>query len=865
MSDLIGHQIEQFLISSELGRGKTGVVYRAKDMNLRRHVAIKVVDEELAVHPPVQQRVMQAARMVSHLSHPSIVTLYNFDNQNGRFFIVSDYVEGMSLADALLRLEYQGEYMPLAEVLHIGVQTAEALDVAHQEGVLHLNLKPSNILVKFSDRDGRSGEPPIRALLADFGMSLIPESGIQTALIDLADNLPYLAPEQCSRSKQDGRTDIYSLGIILYEMLSGHPPFDITTATEAIMRHSVEPPLPLRDLRPEIPAYIADIVHIAITKDPTLRYQQAVNLADALRHALLRLTRATDSEAGQIPPTIRFATTGATAQSGVTDMLKAKPSTSGLLRPSTDPLTGTPTGATAVPTPPPASSQPLPELPTPPQPISTHTVPEADQLTPPPIITSKPAVQPMPAALENWDLVPIITPPPPSAAPVALANEPIDQIGTAPLPKQPLLAVDEGDPVVHEMMTQVVFDEGVSPVQLVILRHGRSPKRVVVEKNLLQIGRSQDNDVVLNAPDVSRHHARLERRDTGWVLTDLSSSAGTFGAGHRLDPYTPFPWQPQDVLQIGPYFLHWEMPELLAEPSNEVVIVEESKTEMFQVPDSAGQTHSTQGRFNVAMYPALLTLTPGEQHTIQVELFNQGNETDTLKLAVSGLPAGTFSLSQHFVTLAPGARTTIPLAVQLPANGTVMAYRITAGNYPFELLVHSKKHAADTAVVPGLLLITTQELFSVGLWPTQVDDGRNITILIRNEGNVPNSYSLLGRDDSGNIRFRGQRGRLTLKPGETITQTVTVRFRERPYIGRAQEVPFEVSVSTENGVQDTKTATLKVKPVVPEWALVAVGVMLMLLLVVFLASSTINGRQFQTQTPVPTQTPTSIPISDAGS
>jgi hypothetical protein len=263
------------------------------------------------------------------------------------------------------------------------------------------------------------------------------------------------------------------------------------------------------------------------------------------------------------------------------------------------------------------------------------------------------------------------------------------------------------------------------------------------------------------------------------------------------------------------------------------------------------------------MHPALITMMAGEQTTVQIELFNQGPATDTVKLAISGLPAGTYSLTQHFVTLAPGARATVPLVIQLPASGTLMSYRIAAGNYPFELMVHSKTAEGETAVIAGMMMVNTMEMFSMGIWPSHVENGENIRILIRNEGNIPNSYSLIGRDVKGLVQFGGQRGRLQLKPGEAMTQVVTVRARERPFFGGVQEIPFEVEIRTENGIQDTKTGHVKVKAQIPNWVVVLSTIFFTLLLTVLIITAVINQGQEQVNTPTPTDiTPASLPILD---
>ncbi|HRQ39294.1 MAG TPA: protein kinase [Chloroflexota bacterium] len=838
MDNFIGKKIEQFLIESFVGKGKTGSVYQARDLNLDRSVAIKLLSPELAIHPGIQRQLAQAVRNISSLSHPSIVTLYNLGNQNGRAYLVTDFVNGISLDKALLRLNSRGQFMPLEETLHIMAQAADALGTAHQAGALHLNLKPSNILIKRQQRQSRPGESTLRAMLTDFGLALIPETGIQTAFIDLHSNFPYLAPEQCTNGAVDGRADIYSLGIILYELLTGRTPFAVQSPTEAIMRHSVESPLPVRDLRPDVPPAIANVAYMALAKDPAKRYQMAEQMADALR------------QAGQIL---------STSENGVA----ARPSTPAPTRTLAE-LTGRKKNEAT------PSQTPTPEPPTPPKP----TPPPAQQPifnSPALILSETMPVQPQ-FDTPVFDLAArqgevekrqpretAVLEMPPFTEPLAEQDStppPVTPTQTTPpfaMPVAALKAADEQATDVH------VLDVPAQAAQIVIIRQGRGPRQATLNKPQILIGRAKDNDIVLNARDVSRYHARLDWVNGRWRVTDLDSSGGTFGNGRRFTVNEPETWLPEQILQIGPYFLHWAAATELeaASPANE-----EPKTELFQVSQDASQLQSTTGRFGVALHPALLTMMAGDQTTIQIELFNQGPTTDTLKLAVSGLPSGTYSLTQHFVTLAPGARANIPLALQLPSTGTLMSYRIVAGNYPFELMVHSKTNETETAVIAGMLIVTTQEQFSLGLWPSQVDDGDNIRILIRNEGNVPNTYSLVGRDEKSLVQFGGQRGRMQLKPGEAITQVVTIRARQRPLFGREQSIPFEVEVRTENGQQQVKTGQVRVQPQVPRWALWLSTAIFVLLLSVLLVTAVITQGQAQWQSPSPTNvTPASQPLT----
>ncbi len=867
MDDLIGKKVEQFLIETFIGHGKTGAVYQARDLNLDRSVAIKFLSPELAVQRGIQQLVAQAARTVSSLTHSSIVTLYNVGHQDGRAYMVMDYVNGMGLNKALQRLASRRQFMPLDEALHIIAQAADALSAAHQIGVRHLNLKPSNILIKRQQRPSRPGETSLRAMLTDFGLSLIPETGLHAAHVDLSSNYPYLSPEQCTNGYVDGRSDIYSLGIILYQMLTSRLPFDIHTPTEAIMRHSVESPPPLDNVRADLSPAVTMIVNTALAKDPANRFQLAEQMADALRQAA-RIT----SPMADTPPTRAF--TG--VQKMAANPTAARPAARATAAASSIHQSAKVSDPSPIRERPDRVVEERLEPPTPPQPTPAPASPRptfnAAQLA----LSETMPVQPqfdtpifeVPPYDRRKKLNHQVAPAPPSNEP-DITPSPLHQQGAAEqgtaVPSQstpvPTLSPPLETPL-EELPTDVhVMDLPEQEGQIVIIRQGRGPRQVTLNKPQILIGRAKDNDIVLNARDVSRYHARLNWVNGRWRVTDLDSSGGTFGNGRRLPVNEPESWPVEQILQIGSYFLHWATATEASLTSN---VNEEPKTELFHMPEDASQIQSTSGRFSVALHPALITMMAGEQTTVQIELFNQGATTDTLKLAVGGLPAGTFSLTQHFVTLAPGARANIPLVLQLPETGTLMSYRIAAGNYPFELITHSKTTEGETAVISGMLIVTTLEQFSLGIWPSQVDDGDNIRILIRNEGNVANSYSLVGRDEKSLIQFGGQRGRVQLKPGEAVTQVVTVRTRQQPLLGSEREIPFEVEVRTENGQQQIKTAYVKVKPQVPKWALWLSTIVAVLLLSILIATAVFTQSQAQSLPPTPANvTPASQPLTDA--
>jgi serine/threonine-protein kinase len=245
-------------------------VYLAHDRQLDRDVALKVLRPELAAALGIE-RFLREIRIEARLQHPHILPLYDSGAADGLLYYVMPYVEGESLRDRMRR----EKQLPVAEAVRIAREVAEALDYAHKHGVVHRDIKPGNILL--------SGG---QAVVADFGIARAISVADQESLTasGLAVGTPeYMSPEQgTGDSDVDGRSDIYALGCVLYEMLGGEPPFTGRTAQNILARHRQEPPPPLRVVRPTLPAELTDVVETALAKVPADRFASADQFAAAL-------------------------------------------------------------------------------------------------------------------------------------------------------------------------------------------------------------------------------------------------------------------------------------------------------------------------------------------------------------------------------------------------------------------------------------------------------------------------------------------------------------------------------------------------------------------------------------------------------
>ena len=291
--DLIGRQLENYRIDALLGQGGMGAVYRGFDVNLARPVALKIMHRQFASQPEFQRRFLQEAQAAARLGdHPSIVSTYNFAARQGLFYMVMEFVPGASLGGYIKHLQQQNQVVRLSETLLILAQVADALGYAHRNGVIHRDVKPDNVLLKPIDEQDRDEDLPVRAIVTDFGLAKLREGGVQTQTGTFMGTLPYMSPEQCLNKDLDGRSDIYSLGIMLFQLATGQLPFEIRSPTDAVLKHINEQPPKPRDIRPGVPPAVAAVISRTIAKEPADRFQTGEDLAAVLRRAAANLTDA---------------------------------------------------------------------------------------------------------------------------------------------------------------------------------------------------------------------------------------------------------------------------------------------------------------------------------------------------------------------------------------------------------------------------------------------------------------------------------------------------------------------------------------------------------------------------------------------
>lgn len=283
--ELLGQQLDEYQLAELLGQGGMARIYRGYDVRLKRNVAIKVIDATYRADVEYRARFEREAQAIAQLEHPHIVSLYRYGEVSGLFYMAMQYIDGRDLKTMLAEYHARGETMPAADVSRIIHEVCQALDYAHSKNIIHRDVKPSNIMIA---RDGR-------AYLTDFGLALLADTETKGEIFGTPH---YMAPEQAVSSKSAvPQSDLYAVGVILYEIFTGQLPFQDVEPLEVAMKHlSEEPPLP-HEIQPDIDLSLEAVIMMALEKKPSKRPTNGAELAAALDRAL-KLTPETPSVLG---------------------------------------------------------------------------------------------------------------------------------------------------------------------------------------------------------------------------------------------------------------------------------------------------------------------------------------------------------------------------------------------------------------------------------------------------------------------------------------------------------------------------------------------------------------------------------------
>ncbi|MCA9922381.1 MAG: protein kinase [Anaerolineales bacterium] len=291
MEQFVGKDIDKYRIESELGKGGAGYVYKALDRHLNRPVAIKIIRPNLLDNENFKDRFLQEAQTAANLDHPSIINIYSYDQHDEWLYMVMEYLPEGSLATYLKQTKADKEKTDLGIVLHFIAQISDALDYAAHAGIIHRDIKTDNILIKKLHKPIRPEEPPLRAILTDFGLAKLSESKIRTDSRLLMGTLPYISPELLQGQPPSLQSDLYALGVVLYECVTGQMPFNVRTLEAAVQRVPKDPPIRPRTIRGDVTDELETIVLKLLEKEPARRYLSSEELARDLRQAIMNLNQ----------------------------------------------------------------------------------------------------------------------------------------------------------------------------------------------------------------------------------------------------------------------------------------------------------------------------------------------------------------------------------------------------------------------------------------------------------------------------------------------------------------------------------------------------------------------------------------------
>ncbi len=293
--DIVGRTIGRYEVQELIGEGGMALVYRAFDPQINRSVAMKLLKQEHCEDAERKGRFIKEGKAAGGLTHPNIVTVYDVGQVDDAPYMMMELLEGQTLGELL----QQKKKFSLESIMQVGIQLGEALDYAHGRGIVHRDMKPDNVVLS---PDGKS------AKVADFGIARFnTQTDKETTQVGIMLGTPrYMSPEQASGERVDGRSDLFAVGVILYEMITGKKAFDAETMPTLIMQIVKKDPLPIRQINADAPVGLQKIVNKLMQKRPSRRFQTGRELADALRRELESLREADEEKAAYLPLQVKW-------------------------------------------------------------------------------------------------------------------------------------------------------------------------------------------------------------------------------------------------------------------------------------------------------------------------------------------------------------------------------------------------------------------------------------------------------------------------------------------------------------------------------------------------------------------------------
>lgn len=546
MEELIGQKINNFELQEIIGKGSMGIVYRAFHPQLQRYAAVKLLRPEWVFHEGSYERFLQEARTASRLNHPNIVNVINFGEFNESYYLMMDYIEGPSLRE-LLQENKNG--LAVEDVAHMFVQIIDVLGFAHDQNILHRDLKPDNILLTESSEPGQ----PYTAMVTDFGLVKIADDSLTNTKEGTTLGTPaYMSPEQCIGGTLDNRSDLYSLGVMLYESLTGQRPYPIRDLFDAVRFHTSGNFVPPRAHVPSIPLQLNVLVRQLMAPPLEKRPADAHAVKEKLA-AFLPKGMPINQHTSQIIQRIK-SEINLTSRTKQTDFLTtgSKDTTKDVSKPLPYCIVVTYKGNVTRVYPPLVDGESLTVgrlsssdiiLDSPERYVSKrHCAIEVREGQ----VSVKDLKSTNGTYLGNLRLQP--------DDPVEWKDDETINLGSFKLslqyqgPKRMAsqeISSSEESTVIHNMFN--------------VICEGGMPSRLPLMAKPLVLGRLPDCDMVLSNTRVSKRHCRIELLSNESVeITDLNSTNGTFLHNRRLPPNQPILWEADAPLRVGDYHLYLE-------------------------------------------------------------------------------------------------------------------------------------------------------------------------------------------------------------------------------------------------------------------------------------------------------------------
>lgn len=856
MNDMLGKRIGGYSIERFIGQGGLGEVYFGRG-DSGQGVAIKIIHPHIASQETFRQQFDFHLGRAAALNDPHIIRILAHGMEDRTAFVVSEYAAGGSLREFIKLTERNPNAIGIAAVIEVGRQIALGLAHAHAQGVWHRALKPEDVL--FRTAHSAPDASDIQIGISDFGMGMLIASLSATTLGLPSARFVYMPPEIVLEMQLDHRADIYALGVTMYEMLTGKPPFTPRTIIEALQYHQNVSPTPVQQIRTDMPEALAAIVMRCLQRSPEARYGTAQALAEALG-AVQTATQSSPRVSTKEAQEVRMVSTPDAGADDELDQFDTQPE-------------DLPEEVSAPPpAEPSAPPQTLPEAV-----LKTEPPPEPESVQktePPPLPESSELVGTQPSPPENQNVgvpqlekgitqAPEATEPPPDNVPEAPELPLIDdeqfrtepeapdfpqpQTATAPEPanagspwlsgvintEPPAVAQDDnGDSASSEPMSPEHYAHTLpfvpSPDDMLIVNDGKgNVSRYRLTLDVYILGRSQDSDIVLTDHRLTRQHARLERDNQGYWVTDLGTTNGTWLDEERLVPNERTYWMAGAVLRVGDLWATIEPADdveaTLPLPAGSNQLSFKSYNAYVAEPDFLGERspdfsgQATYPSVEAQLIPRSIEIIPGETGHMVLEIINHHNAPNHYMIT-SDLSPIWGSIPSHSIQVNGNDSVNVPLVLHPPRTSTT-----TVGRHGFSITVKSLNNTQTAVTLQGEVVATAFYGFSVELQPFSFQSGGEGQLTIINEGNLTNGYqiSLITYPQTLDVDIAPNLA-VTVNPNQHVNLPFTARAHRRSWFGGERVFPYGFDI-VDNDTGELKQVQGNVVAPSSRWMLAVVG------------------------------------------